>query len=246
MSKPILELKAVHTHVGSYHILQGVSFVVPENQISVILGRNGAGKTTTLRTIMGLWKANAGAIHFDGKEITSAGTPDISRNGVAYVPENMGIFRGLTVHENLVLGTRTGHFDTERLETTLKLFPPLKTFWKLQAGNLSGGQKQMLSIARAMLEPRKLIIIDEPTKGIAPAIVDDLVEAFLALKRSQTSILLVEQNFAFASEVGDHVAVMDGGQIIHAGPMGEISADATLQERYLGLAVEDQGAIHHG
>jgi branched-chain amino acid transport system ATP-binding protein len=234
----LLTLEGVHTHINQYHILQGVSFAVPERGIAVLLGRNGAGKTTCLRTIMGLWRASQGRIDFAGERITGLDTPSIARRGIAYVPENMGLFTGLTVHENLVLAARTGPLDAARLDWLFALFPPLKTFWRLPAGNLSGGQKQMLSVARALIEPRRLILIDEPTKGLAPAIVKSMTAAIAELKRTDTTILLVEQNFAMASEVGDTVAVMDDGRIVHTGDMVTLAADASLQERLMGLSLE--------
>ena len=148
------------------------------------------------------------------------------------------LFTDLTVHENLVLAARSGPLDAGRLEWLLALFPPLKTFWTLPAGNLSGGQKQMLSVARALIEPRRLILIDEPTKGLAPAIVKSMAAAIAELKRTATTILLVEQNFALAREVGDTVAVMDDGRIVHTGAMAALAADAALQERLMGLSLE--------
>ena len=238
MSEALLTLDGVHTHIGQYHILQGVSFEVPEGGIAVLLGRNGAGKTTCLRTIMGLWRASQGRIAFAGESIAGLDTPSIARRGIAYVPENMGLFTDLTVHENLVLAARSGPLDASRLEWLLALFPPLKTFWTLPAGNLSGGQKQMLSVARALIEPRRLILIDEPTKGLAPAIVKSMAAAIAELKRTATTILLVEQNFALAREVGDTVAVMDDGRIVHTGAMAALAADAALQERLMGLSLE--------
>jgi branched-chain amino acid transport system ATP-binding protein len=238
VAEHLLALSGVHTHIDRYHILQGVDFAVPRGQLTMLLGRNGAGKTTTLRTIMGLWRASAGSIRFDGDEIASAATPDIANRGIAYVPESMGIFAGLTVRENLLLAARGGPPAADRLETIFRFFPPMKKFWELPAGNLSGGQKQMLSISRAIVEPRKLILIDEPTKGLAPAIINNLIEAFAELKKTDTTILMVEQNFHAARALGDTVAVMDSGRIVHAGRMAELAADQALQTRLLGLSLE--------
>jgi len=236
-SRALLQLSGVQTHIGEYHILQGVDFQVPKHAVTVLLGRNGAGKTTTLRTIMGLWHASAGSVVFDGADITKWETPDIARHGIAFVPENMGIFGGLTVRENLRLAAIAGAIDTSRLEWIFGFFPALKRFWLRPAGTLSGGQKQMVAIARAIIEPRKLLLIDEPTKGLAPAIVQNLADAFAELKAKDTTILLVEQNFSFVRTLGDHVAVMDDGRIVHAGPMAEIAADEAMQERLLGFHV---------
>ena len=238
---PLLSLRGVHTHIGEYHILQGVELTVPKSGLTVLLGRNGAGKSTTLRTIMGLWRASAGSVTFAGEDITALATPDISRRGIAFVPEEMGIFSGLTVQENLRLAAIGGRFDERRLEWIFGLFPALKRFWLRPGGTLSGGQKQMVAIARAIIEPRKLLLIDEPTKGLAPAIVDNLAQAFVELKAHDTTILLVEQNFNFVRSLGDHVAVMDDGRIVHTGSMAALSDDEALQSRLLGLHA---GAVH--
>ncbi|HEY0442465.1 MAG TPA: ABC transporter ATP-binding protein [Xanthobacteraceae bacterium] len=238
MPEPLLALAGVNTHVGPYHILQGVDLTVPRGGLTALLGRNGAGKTSTLRTIMGLWHASAGTVRFDGREITAWATPDVAQAGIAYVPENMGIFADLTVRENLLLAARAGDMDATRLRWILDLFPALRKFWSAAAGVLSGGQKQMLSIARAIIEPRKLILIDEPTKGLAPSIILAMLAAFQELKRSDTTILLVEQNFMFARSLADTVAVMDNGRVVHTGPMADLAADQALQTRLLGLALD--------
>jgi branched-chain amino acid transport system ATP-binding protein len=241
MSAPLLELSGVHTRIGQYHILHGVDLAVPQGELTMLLGRNGAGKTTTLRTIMGLWQASEGRIEFDGADITVTATPAIAASGIAYVPENMGIFTDLTVAENMTLAARNarrvGEIDTQRLEWIFGLFPALKKFWASRAGVLSGGQKQMLAVARAIVEPRKLLLIDEPTKGLAPAIIGHMIEAFKELKKSGATTLLVEQNFNFARSLGDHVAVMDDGRIVHRGSMQELAADEALQTRLLGLSL---------
>jgi branched-chain amino acid transport system ATP-binding protein len=237
VAEPLLELRGVHTHIGAYHILQGVDFRVEPNSLAMLLGRNGAGKTTCLRTIMGLWRASAGSIRFDGREVARTPTPDLARLGIAYVPENMGIFAGLTVRENMILAARERALDERRLEWIFGLFPALRKFWASLAGNLSGGQKQMLAIARAIAEPRKLLLVDEPTKGLAPAVIQAMIEAFGELKR-ETTLLVVEQNFHFARSLGDAVAVMDSGRIVHRGRMAELAADEALQQRLLGLSLD--------
>jgi branched-chain amino acid transport system ATP-binding protein len=238
MPEPLLKLEGVHTHIGRYHILQGVDLAVPRGGFTVLLGRNGAGKTTTLRTIMGLWRASRGSIHFAGNDVTARPTPQIAGAGIAYVPENMSIFAGLTVRENLVLAARSGEIDRKRLEWIFSLFPALQRFFGLAAGALSGGQKQMLSIARALIEPRELILVDEPTKGLAPAIVSNMIRAFREVKNAGATVLLVEQNFAAARMLGDTVAVMDDGRIVHEGQMAELAADHALQHRFLGLHLD--------
>jgi len=241
----LLSLRGVHTHIGAYHILHGVDFDVPTGEVTMLLGRNGAGKTTTLRTIMGLWPASRGEVRFDGRPVNGGtarlATPDIAQLGIAYVPENMGIFGDLSVRENLLLaarGARTlADIDTGRLDWLLGLFPAIRRFWLHPAGKLSGGQKQMLAICRAMVEPRRLLLIDEPSKGLAPAIVQNLVAALRELKSTRTTVLLVEQNFAMARALGDRVAVMDDGRVVHRGRMDELAQDEGLQQRLLGLAL---------
>ena len=237
----LLSLQGVHTHIGAYHILHGVDLAVAEGQVTMLLGRNGAGKTTTLRTIMGLWPASRGAVRFRGEEIQGQATPDIAQRGIAYVPEAMGIFVDLTVAENMVLAARAAarveDIDRERLEWVFSLFPALKQFWLFPAGKLSGGQKQMLAVARAMIEPRALLLIDEPSKGLAPSIVKNLIAALRELKAQRSTILLVEQNLGVATALGDRVAVMDDGRVIHAGAMAELAADQALQHRLLGLSL---------
>jgi branched-chain amino acid transport system ATP-binding protein len=241
----VLELRGVHTHIGAYHILHGVDLDVPAGQVTMLLGRNGAGKTTALRTIMGLWATAEGEVRFKGRQIGGRGgqmhTPEIAQLGIAYVPESMGIFTDLSVQENMVLAARAARraaeLDTQRLEWIFGLFPALKKFWLYPAGKLSGGQKQMLAVARAIVEPRELILIDEPSKGLAPSIIRNLIDAIAQLKAQQTTILLVEQNFQMAKALGDQVAVMDNGRIVHAGSMAVLADDESLQQRLLGLSL---------
>ncbi len=230
-----LYLDQMHTSIGQYAVLHGVTLDVPEGGVFVLLGRNGAGKTTTLRSIMGLWRPSPGSVRFRGQDISTLHTADIARLGVAFVPENMGVFGGLTVEENLVLATAKGTFDQDRLARIKDLFPALDTFWTKPAWALSGGQKQMLAVARAIVEPRELILIDEPTKGLAPAIVEAMAEAFREIAET-TTILLVEQNFEFARALGSHMAVIDDGRIAHTGTMTEFTADTALQARLLSLS----------
>ena len=241
MSNHLLTLEGVHTHIGAYHILHGVDLQVPRGQLTMLLGRNGAGKTTTLRTIMGLWQASQGRIAFGDQDITKKHTPQIAQLGIAYVPENMGIFADLTVKENMVLAARgarsAAQIDGERLAWIFRLFPAVEKFWNHPAGKLSGGQKQMLAVSRAIVEPRELLIVDEPSKGLAPAIINNMIDAFQQLKASGVTILLVEQNLSFARRLGDHVAVMDNGRVVHAGRMQALAEDEALQQRLLGLSL---------
>lgn len=238
MSDPLLSLRGIKTDIAQYHILHGVDLDVPRGQVTMLLGRNGAGKTTTLRTIMGLWQPHAGDILLDGASIARQPPASIARQGVALVPEDMGIFANLTVEENMTLAAVSGPIDKARLDWIFSVFPPLRTFWKNAAGNLSGGQKQMLSTARAMIEERRLYLIDEPSKGLAPAIVSTLARALRDLKQAGATILMVEQNFKLAKALGDHAAVMEDGRIIWSGPMATLATDAALQERLMGLSME--------
>ena len=241
MSDALLTLEGVQTHIGAYHILHGVDLVVPKGELTMLLGRNGAGKTTTLRTIMGLWHASQGRVQFGGKDITALRTPDIAALGIAYVPETMGIFSDLTVKENMLLAARSAKnadgIDDTRLKWIFQLFPAVEKFWNHPAGKLSGGQKQMLAVSRAIVEPRELLIIDEPSKGLAPVMINNMIDAFAQLKASGVTILLVEQNIHFAQRLGDSVAVMDNGRVVHSGSMAAFSADEQLQQSLLGLAL---------
>ncbi len=241
MSEVLLQLADVHTHIGAYHILHGVNLELPRGQLTMLLGRNGAGKTTTLRTIIGLWHASQGRISFGERDITALATPEIASLGIAYVPENMGIFSDLSVKENMLLAARSARrasqMDEARLKWIFSLFPAVEKFWNHPAGKLSGGQKQMLAVARAIVEPRELLIVDEPSKGLAPAIINNMIDAFGELKATGSTILLVEQNINFAKRLGDRVAVMDNGRIVHSGAMQALAEDEELQHKLLGLAI---------
>ena len=233
-----LALEGVHTHIGRYHILQGVDFDAPGGATTMLLGRNGAGKTTALRTIMGLWRASKGRIRLGATPLQDLSASDVARLGVGYAPETMAVFSDLSVKENFVLGARSGPLDDARLSWIFGFFPALKKFWLSRAGSLSGGQKQMLSIARAIVEPRELLLIDEPTKGLAPAIVGSLIACLKEIKATGVTMLIVEQNFRVAREVGDEVRVMDNGRIVHRGSMAELANDEGLQNRFLGLSLD--------
>ena len=241
MSEPLLTLEGVHTDIGAYHILHGVDLEVPRGQLTMLLGRNGAGKTTTLRTVTGLWRASAGRITFAGRDITAMSTPQVAGLNIAYVPETMGIFSDLTVKENMLLAARNAKrardMDDTRLKWIFSLFPAVEKFWSHPAGKLSGGQKQMLAVARAIVEPRELLIVDEPSKGLAPAIINNMIDAFAELKTSGVTILLVEQNINFAKKLGDSVAIMDNGKVVHSGSMQALAGDEELQRALLGLSL---------
>lgn len=232
----LLKLNQIETHIGQYHILQGVSLEVKKGEVTVLLGRNGAGKTTTLRTIMGLNPASKGSIVYKGEEIQTLPTYTIAQKGIGYVPEDQGIFAGLTVEENMKVAIQKENEETNmRLDYILNLFPDLKKFWKKPGGLLSGGQKQMLSIARAYVNDNELLLIDEPSKGLAPIVVEKVMESILQMK-DQTTIVLVEQNFMMASTIGDCFYIVDDGRTVSTGPMKQLKEDEEMKRKYLGIA----------
>jgi branched-chain amino acid transport system ATP-binding protein len=232
----LLKLNNIETFIGQYHILQGVSLEVKKGEVTVLLGRNGAGKTTTLRTIMSLNPASKGSIVYKGEEIQSLPTYTIAKKGIGYVPEDQGIFAGLTVEENMKVAIQKENEETnKRLEYILNLFPDLKKFWKKPGGLLSGGQKQMLSIARAYVNDNELLLIDEPSKGLAPIVVEKVMESILQMK-DQTTIVLVEQNFMMASAIGDCFYIIDDGRTVSNGTMKQLKEDEEMKRKYLGIA----------
>jgi len=235
VGEPILELADVHTFIGQHHVLQGVTLSVRRDAVTVLLGRNGAGKTTTMRTIVGLLRPSRGSIRLDGRPIHGIPPFEIVRRGVGFVPEGHGIFATLTVDENLAVARRAGDADAPaRLGRVFDLFPDLARFRGARAGTLSGGQKQMLAIARALVGPNQLLLIDEPSKGLAPIVVDHLIEALRAMKAHAT-VLLVEQNFAMAQALADDFYLLDDGRTVRSGPMTALVADDALKRRYLGI-----------
>ncbi len=231
-----LQLVNIETFIGQYHILQGISLEVKKGEVTVLLGRNGAGKTTTLKTMMGLTPASKGKILLKGEEIQQLPTYKIAQKGIGYVPEDQGIFSGLTVEENLRVAIQKENHETlGRLEWILDLFPDLKKFWKKQGGFLSGGQKQMLAIARAYVNENDLLLIDEPSKGLAPIMVEKVIESINEMKE-HASIVLVEQNFMMASAVGDCFYIIDDGRTVSHGTMQQLKEDDDMKRKYLGIA----------
>lgn len=231
-AEPLLRVTDLHAFIGGSHILQGVSFTVAPGRVTVLLGRNGAGKTTTLRTLLGLVPAARGAVVLSGIDVTREPTHRLVRRGIGYVPEDRDVFGGLTVAENLRLARRPGA-PRERLERAYDLFPDLRRRADQRAGSLSGGQQQMVAIARALVNDNRLLLVDEPSKGLAPVVVAQVTAALTAIKETAT-VLLVEQNLAMAQTLGDDAVIIDNGQSVYAGPMAEVAADEALQQRYLG------------
>ena len=238
MSEPILKVEDVHAFIGRHHILQGLTFDANADAVTVLIGRNGAGKSTAIRTVMGLLPSTKGKIVYKGAEIQKKKPYEIARMGIGFVPEDMGIFAGLTVEENMRVAMLVEDEATaKRLERTLDMFADLRKFWKREAGNLSGGQKQMLSIARAIVNDTSLLLIDEPSKGLAPIIIDSVIEAINQIKM-HCVVILVEQNFHMASSVGDRFHILDDGVVVHSGLMEELVVDEDLKSHYLGIAKE--------
>ncbi|XXM73946.1 ABC transporter ATP-binding protein [Lysinibacillus sphaericus] len=232
----LLKVENIETYIGQYHILQGVSFEVKKGEVTVLLGRNGAGKTTSLRSIMGLTPPSSGKVIYKGEEIQGLPTFKTADKGIGYVPEDQGIFGDLTVEENMKVAMRKLDGETkDRMNWIIDLFPDLKKFWKKAGGNLSGGQKQMLSIARAYLNDNDLILIDEPSKGLAPIVVEKVMESIVEMKE-RTTILLVEQNFIMASKIGDRYYIIDDGKTVHDGKMEMLVKDDDMKKKYLGIA----------
>jgi branched-chain amino acid transport system ATP-binding protein len=236
VSEPILTVEGIHTFIGKHHILQGVSFSVYPGKVTVLLGRNGAGKTTTLRSIMGLLPPSQGIILFKNQAIHQRRSFDIARLGIGFIPEDRGLFNLLTVEENFRVAMFQEDKSTQqRLETILEIFPDLKKFWKAKAGILSGGQKQMLAIARPLVNKNELLLIDEPSKGLAPIVIEHLIEAIQRLT-AQTMIILVEQNFYMASRLGNDFYLFDDGRTVLNGQMEELIQNEELKKRYLGIS----------
>ncbi|VEF48133.1 ABC transporter ATP-binding protein [Bacillus freudenreichii] len=232
----LLKLENVESFIQQYHILHDITFDVPKGEVTVLLGRNGAGKTTTLRTIMGLNPLSKGSIKFKNEEVGNLRPYVIANKGIGYVPEDQGIFGDLTVGENMRVAIKKEDEETQkRLNWILDLFPDLKKFWNKLGGTLSGGQKQMLAIARAYVNENELLLIDEPSKGLAPIIVEKVMESIQQMKET-TTIVLVEQNFLMASGIGDHFYIIDDGRTIHHGDMEELKNDKALMQKYLGIA----------
>jgi branched-chain amino acid transport system ATP-binding protein len=235
MTEFILSLKEVHTYIAQHHILQGVSFDVAPGRPTVLLGRNGAGKSSTLRAIMGLNPVTSGRIALNGHPIEGRPPYDIARLGIGFVAEDRAVFYNLTVEENMRLSMLEENEQTwAQVEMIFELFPDLKKLWRCNAGLLSGGQKQMLAIARAFVNDHRLLLIDEPSKGLAPIIVDQVGESLMQIQE-QTTVILVEQNFHLASMVGIDYFILDDGRVVHQGQMDDLTHDDEIKQKYLGI-----------
>jgi len=231
----ILEVKNIHSFINQYHILQDVDFVVPQGSITALLGRNGAGKTTTLKSILGLASVREGKVIFDGKEVQGMQPFEIAALGIGFVPEHRAIFRDLSVEENLKIAERNkGELEAKR-DFIFKLFPDLKRFLHLRGTELSGGQQQMLAIARALVAENKLLLIDEPSEGLAPVIIENMIEVIGQLSQ-QSTVVLVEQNFLVASKLAEFFVIIEEGKSVESGLMKDLEADKAMIQRYLGAA----------
>jgi branched-chain amino acid transport system ATP-binding protein len=231
----ILEIQDVHTFIGQYHILQGVNLSVPRGSVTALLGRNGAGKTTTLKTILGLTPPRSGKITFGGRPIHGLRSFDIAAQGIGFVPENRAIFRDLTVEENLKIAERKKGDYARKEKSIFSLFPDLKRLIKLSGANLSGGQQQMLAIARALVADNQLLLIDEPSEGLAPVIIEQLMAAIRQLS-TESTVILVEQNFLVASQLADYYTIIEEGSSVLSGSMRDLVEDKATIHRYLGAA----------
>jgi branched-chain amino acid transport system ATP-binding protein len=231
----LLEIRDIHTFIGQFHILQGVSVEVPEGGIVALLGRNGAGKTTTLKSVLGLTPPRQGQVVLDGREIQGRRSFDIAAMGIGFVPEHRAIFRDLSVAENLKIAERNKGDFARKEELIFGLFPDLKRLIKLPGTNLSGGQQQMLAVARALVPDNQLLLIDEPSEGLAPVIIEQMMEAIHKLS-DESTVLLVEQNFLVASKLAKDYVIIEEGKSVKAGLMADLVDDEETIHRYLGAA----------
>ncbi len=231
----LLEVQSIHTYIGQYHILEGVNLTIPQGSITALLGRNGAGKTTTLKSILGLTPPREGKVIFDGQEIQGRRSYDIAAMGIGFVPEHRAIFRDLSVKENLLLAERKKGDFARKEEFIFGLFPDLKRLIKLPGTNLSGGQQQMLAVARALVADNRLLLIDEPSEGLAPVIIEQMMSAIDELS-AESTVLLVEQNFLVASRLASQYVIIEEGQSVQAGAMADLVQDKETIHRYLGAA----------
>ncbi len=235
----VLQLENLHVYYGAIHAIKGINVKVPKGKIITLIGANGAGKTTTLSTIAGLVKAKTGKVVFEGRDITNKPAHIVNRMGIALVPEGRRIFPGLTVYENLMMGAynRKDKEGIERdLEWIFQLFPRLKERIKQLGGTLSGGEQQMLAISRALMSRPKLLMMDEPSLGLAPILVDEVFEVIKKINKEGTTILLVEQNALGALKISHYGYVLETGSIVLEGPSNELLENDMVRKAYLGVA----------
>jgi branched-chain amino acid transport system ATP-binding protein len=229
----MLEIRDIHSYYGKSHVLEGVSITVGAGELVTLLGRNGAGKTTTLRSIVGIVRPRQGGVFFEGQSLADKEIYEIARAGIALVPEHRGIFGMLTVEENLKVAVREGWWT---ISDVYDLFPRLFERRHNGGNALSGGEQQMLSMARALLNNPKLLLLDEPTEGLAPVIVDEIVKTLIDIRRTGMSVLLVEQNLAVCEKLADRHYVLEQGRIVYSGTAAEFAADGSIRDRYLALS----------
>ena len=235
----VLQLENLHVYYGAIHAIKGINVKVPRGKIITLIGANGAGKTTTLSTIAGLVKAKSGKVVFEGKDITNKSAHIVNRMGIALVPEGRRIFPGLTVYENLMMGAYNRK-DKEGIEKDLEwifqLFPRLKERTKQLGGTLSGGEQQMLAISRALMSRPRLLMMDEPSLGLAPILVEEVFEVIKKINEEGTTILLVEQNALGALKISHYGYVLETGNIVLEGPSSELLENDMVRKAYLGVA----------
>jgi branched-chain amino acid transport system ATP-binding protein len=227
----VLELEGVHAAYGLSRVLHGVALRAHAGEVVSLLGRNGAGKSTTIKAVIGLVQVTAGAVRLDGRAIDGRPTHEISRLGVGYVPEDRRIFADLTVDENLLVGARgPGPWTAARV---CEFFPALGRMRQRRAGSLSGGEQQMLTVARTLMGNPRVLLLDEPSEGLAPVVVRDLGEQIAALKAEGLTIVLCEQNLKFAARLADRAYIIENGEIRFEGPMARLLADESIRRAHL-------------
>ncbi|QPN29863.1 MULTISPECIES: ABC transporter ATP-binding protein [Diaphorobacter] len=233
--KTLLSVESVHAHYGKSHVLQGVSLHVGDGELVTLLGRNGAGKTTTLKTIAGVMAPTQGQVRFSGEPVHQLATHLVAQRGICLVPEHRGIFKLLTVEENLLLGQRK--HSPWQLPDVYRIFPRLKERRANGGGQLSGGEQQMLAIGRALMNAPRLLMLDEPVEGLAPVIVEEIVAQLQTIKAAGVSILLVEQNLEVCTQLADRHYVIEQGAIVHEASNADFLADDAVKDRYLGVGM---------
>ncbi len=231
----ILDVDNLHAHYGKSHVLQGVRFTVGDGELVTLLGRNGAGKTTTLKSIAGVVTPTQGRVAFAGKPLQGQASHVIARQGVCLVPEHRGIFKLLTVEENLMLGLRKR--SPWQLDDVYRIFPRLKERRRNGGGQLSGGEQQMLAIGRALMNDPKLLMLDEPVEGLAPVIVEEIVAQLKTIKAAGVAILLVEQNLEVCTQLADRHCILEQGCIVYTADNASFLADEEVKDRYLGVGL---------